>query len=358
VPATETDVLDALSTVQCPQLGADVISLGLVRSIDVASGAIVVTIEPPPSAEDGRALIEAAEAAISNIALANGDTHPTVSVVAASSSEGTDRDVLPGVRHVIAVGAGKGGVGKSTVSTLLALGLARRGARCGLLDGDIYGPSMGTMLGLDDLEPTARGNTLLPFEVHGIRSMTIAKLVDPEKPMIWRGPMAHKAFSQLLLQTDWGTLDYLIVDLPPGTGDVPLSLAQALPLAGAVIVCTPQRVAQDDARRAVSMFGELGVPMLGLVENMSWFIADDGKEYDIFGRGGAETMASDMSLPFLGPLPLHVDMRRNADEGTPQKNFGICEDVSDAIDHLARALSRRVAVQASQVPEAPGISMS
>jgi ATP-binding protein involved in chromosome partitioning len=255
------------------------------------------------------------------------------------------------------VGAGKGGVGKSTISTLLALGLSRAGATVGLLDGDIYGPSLGTMLGLDDLDPVAKGNILVPFDVHGIKAMTIGKLVDPEKPMIWRGPMAHKAFSQLLLQTDWGELDYLIVDLPPGTGDVPLSLAQALPLAGAVIVCTPQRVAQDDARRAVRMFEELGVPIVGVVENMSWFVADDGVEYDLFGRGGAEQMATDMAIPFLGPLPLHIAMRQNADAGTPLSNFEISNDITAAIDHLAGELARQVAIRVAAA-EQPTISVS
>ncbi len=228
---------------------------------------------------------------------------------------------LPGVRHVIAVGAGKGGVGKSTVAVNLAVGLARRGLRVGLLDGDIYGPSAPTLLGLADTPVAGSGQTLYPFEVHGIRAMTIGKLVDADKPLIWRGPMAHGAFQQLTTQTEWGDLDYLIIDLPPGTGDVPLTMSQILPLTGAIIVCTPQRVAQDDAVRAVGMFRQLQIEVLGVVENMSYFIGDDGKEYDIFGKGGAAKMADRLSLPLLGQIPINTALRANSDTGNPTANF-------------------------------------
>ena len=161
----------------------------------------------------------------------------------------------------------------------------------------------------------------MPFELHGIKAMTIGKLVDPDKALVWRGPMAHGAFKQLATQTDWGELDYLIIDLPPGTGDVALTMSQMLPVAGAVVVCTPQRVAQDDARRAVRMFQNLGVEVLGVVENMSFFTAPDGKEYDLFGRGGAEIMAQTMGLPFLGSIPIHIALRENSDSGTPLENW-------------------------------------
>ena len=255
-----------------------------------------------------------------------------------------DNTPLPGVKHVIAVGAGKGGVGKSTVSTVLATGLAKLGAAVGLLDGDIYGPSLSTMLGLDELQPTAKGNMLDPFEAHGVKCMSIAKLVDPEKAMIWRGPMAHKAFSQLVLQTEWGELDYLIVDLPPGTGDVPLSLAQLLPVTGSVVVCTPQRVAIEDARRAVRMFQQLDVRVLGTVENMSWFVGNDGVEYDLFGRGGAERMAEAMQIPFLGAMPLHIAMREHADNGTPLGNFEIDAALTDRLLGVCNELARQVSI--------------
>ncbi|MCH8507995.1 MAG: Mrp/NBP35 family ATP-binding protein [Phycisphaerales bacterium] len=240
---------------------------------------------------------------------------------AAQPTQQASASGIDGVRHIIAVGAGKGGVGKSTVSVNLAVGLARQGHAVGLLDGDIYGPSLPTMLGLDALDQTVLDGALQPFHVHGVKAVTMGKLVDPEKPLIWRGPMAHGAFTQLTERTSWGELDYLVIDLPPGTGDVPLTMAQSLKLTGAVIVCTPQKVAQDDAVRAAKMFQQLGVEVLGVVENMSFFIGDDGKEYDIFGRGGAEKMAQRLGLPFLGSVPINMALRKNSDSGDPLGNF-------------------------------------
>lgn len=228
---------------------------------------------------------------------------------------------LPGVKHIIAVGAGKGGVGKSSIALNLAIGLARKGHAVGLLDGDIYGPSMPTMLGLGTLDQSVLNGKLQPFLVHGIKSITIGKLVDADKPLIWRGPMAHGAFKQLVEQTTWGELDYLIIDLPPGTGDISLTMSQTLKLSGAVVVCTPQQVAQDDAIRALRMFQQLGVDILGVVENMSSFVGDDGKEYDIFGKGGAQTMAQRCNVPFLGAVPITMSLRANSDSGEPVKNY-------------------------------------
>ena len=348
----------ALGTVVDPDLGKDLVSLGLVQSITCDSKSIRIVVERPTPACPLKEQIR--NDIITRLTDAGGEDLPPIEVsfVARPAGALDAREVLPGVTNVIAVGAGKGGVGKSTVSVLLATALTRLGASCGLLDGDIYGPSMSTMLGLDDLQPMGQGNTLAPFEVHGLKAMTIAKLVDPDKPMIWRGPMAHKAFSQLLLQTDWGALDFLIVDLPPGTGDIPLSLSQSLPLAGAVIVCTPQRVAQDDARRAVRMFGQLDVPVLGVVENMSWFVGNDGTEYDLFGRGGAQNLAKEMSLPFLGGLPLHIAMREHGDAGTPLKNYEIDDSITEVIEQIAGALARQTGIAQAARASAPTISVS
>ncbi len=254
---------------------------------------------------------------------------------------------LPGVRNIIAVGAGKGGVGKSTISINLAVALARRGHAVGVLDGDIYGPSLPTLLGLGAMEQVVMQGMLQPFLVHGIKAITIGKLVDAEKPLIWRGPMAHGAFKQLTEQTNWGELDYLIIDLPPGTGDVSLTLAQTLRLTGAVVVCTPQKVAQDDAVRAARMFQQLGIDVLGVVENMSWFIGDDGKEYDIFGRGGAQVMAQRLGLPFLGAVPINMALRANSDKGEPLKNFdtGVVGPVLAAsLESLATRVEQEVAI--------------
>lgn len=253
-------------------------------------------------------------------------------------------------RHIVAVGAGKGGVGKSTVSLNIAVGLARRGYSVGLLDGDIYGPSMPTMLNLATLDAVVHRGMLQPFLTHGIKAMTIGKLVDPDKPLIWRGPMAHGAFKQLTEQTEWGELDYLIIDLPPGTGDVSLTMAQTLQLTGAVVVCTPQKVAQDDAVRAAKMFQQLQIPVLGVVENMSSFIGDDGKQYDIFGKGGAEVMAQKLNVPFLGALPITMSLRRNSDAGDPTSNFTPGKDdvagrrLTKALEDLITNLEGQVAL--------------
>lgn len=249
-----------------------------------------------------------------------------------------DPSTIPDIEHVIAVGAGKGGVGKSMLTVMLGIALARRGARVGILDGDIYGPSMPCMLGLTGARPSVRGSTLLPFEVTAtfgtIKAISIGNLVETDKALIWRGPMAHGAFKQLALQTEWGALDYLLVDLPPGTGDVPLSLSQMLPLSGAVLACTPQAVAQDDARRAARMFEQLEVPILGLVENMSAYTDDSGTVHDLFGQGGAEALARTMSLPFLGAVPLHPTIRKQLDVGTPQSIFDN-ESLAATFDEIA-----------------------
>ena len=364
MPLNEDRIRTALSTVVDPDLGKDLVSLGMVKEITITDAAVVVGIELTTPACPMKDRIQSdIEVAIKDEAVRNGDEAPSVDVTftaqVRASGKTMENNPLPGVKHVIAVGAGKGGVGKSTVSTVLATGLAKLGASVGLLDGDIYGPSLATMLGLDDHQPTGNGNNLDPFEAHGVKCMSIAKLVDPEKAMIWRGPMAHKAFSQLVLQTDWGELDYLIVDLPPGTGDVPLSLAQLLPVTGSVVVCTPQRVAIEDARRAVRMFQQLDVRTLGTVENMSWFVGNDGVEYDLFGRGGAERMAEAMQIPFLGAMPLHIAMRKHADDGTPLKNFDIDDALTERLLNVCRELARQITIAAELDRDArPSLTIS
>lgn len=276
------------------------------------------------------------------------DGHTPIGGLTANNTERGDAGVtgIPGVARVIAVGAGKGGVGKSSIAVNLAVGLARRGHAVGLLDADIYGPSMPTMLGLGAMEQNVHGGMLQPFYVHGIKAITIGKLVDPEKPLIWRGPMAHGAFKQLTEQTDWGNLDYLIIDLPPGTGDIALTMAQMLKLTGAVVVCTPQKVAQDDAVRAARMFQQLNVPVLGVVENMSFFVGDDGKEYDLFGRGGAEVMAQRLNLPFLGSVPITMALRVNSDEGCPSKNFEGSQPLAQAFEKMVTNVEGQVSLAA------------
>ncbi len=343
-------VTQALRTVNDPELHKDLVTLEMVKGISIEGNAVTVGIElTTPACPMKDRIRNDVTAAIAAKAASIGAATPIVTVDFTADVRRPNQKIreggnpLPMVKQVIAVGAGKGGVGKSTISVNLAVALARMGAKVGLLDGDIYGPSLPTLLGLDELGAVARGNILMPFEVHGIKAMTIGKLVDPEKALVWRGPMAHGAFKQLATQTDWGALDYLIIDLPPGTGDVPLTLAQLLPVTGAVVVCTPQRVAQDDARRAVRMFEGLGIDVLGVVENMSYFVGDDGKEYDLFGRGGAEMMAQQMGLPFLGSLPIHMALRKNSDAGTPLANWDV-PAMGRQIDAMTQALAGQISV--------------
>ena len=348
MPLTDDAILAALQTVQDPDLGKDLVTLGMVKRHEAAGDTALITVELTtpacPMKDKIRGDIEAAVARIGGTA----EIEFTADVRRPNEKlrDGGDNP-LPNVRQVIAVGAGKGGVGKSSIAINLAVALARHGARVGLLDGDIYGPSVPTMLGIRDVPTRTDGSMILPFEAHGIKATTIGKLVDPEKPLVWRGPMAHKAFKQLATQTEWGELDYLVVDLPPGTGDVPLTLAQLLPLSGAVIVCTPQRVAQDDARRAIRMFQDLGIEVIGMVENMSYFVGDDGVEYDLFGKGGAETMARTMDLPFLGSVPITTALRKNCDEGNPSANWDD-PTLGSILDSIAQNTASRISIAASQ----------
>lgn len=362
MPLQPSNLRDALASIPDPDSGKDIVSAGMVRDVQTNGDDVSLEIELRSSNVDSQQrLREEIEASIRSTSNTCGEVVRAINISfvqdipTANEAVHDAESPLPKVDKILAVGAGKGGVGKSTVATILAIGLMRQGAKVGLLDGDIYGPSMTTMLGLETEELHADGGLLQPFQVHGIKAMTIGKLVEPDKALIWRGPRAHSAFNQLATQTNWGELDYLIVDLPPGTGDVPLSLAQLLPLTGAVVVCTPQVVAQDDARRAVRMFQQLGIPILGLVENMSYFIADDGKEYDIFGKGGGEQLASSMNLEYLGGIPIHPKMRIAADNGEPAMNWSINNSMREALDTICTNLA--TAAQNTS-PERPTLKIS
>lgn len=368
MPMDKDSIRVALARVMHPSAGGDIVSTGTVAKIAYCDGYASVRLRAGGLHADQRAGLEQhVRAAVGLHAHQAGeelrDLHvemtddqpevPTPVKPKAPTAPPTPAapapkapEPLPGVKHVIAVGAGKGGVGKSTIAVNLAVGLARRGHSVGLMDGDIYGPSLPTMLGLGAMEPVVAGGMLQPFMVHGIKSMTIGKLVDPDKPLIWRGPMAHGAFKQLAEQTSWGELDYLIIDLPPGTGDVALTMAQMLRLSGAVVVCTPQKVAQDDAVRAARMFQQLKIEILGVVENMSVFVGDDGKEYDLFGRGGAQLMAQRLGVPFLGAVPITMGLRQRGDSGDPTLNF---TDPSPTNQPLTRALEQMVTNVENQV---------
>lgn len=321
----------ALKRVRDPESGNDVLTAGLVRGLDVREGQVSFAVEVSPArgtrAEPLRAACEAAARAVPGVtavtAVLTAHTgapqasapRPRAPVQDAASR--TRAPTLSGIGAVVAVASGKGGVGKSTLAVNLALGFVAIGKRVGLLDADIYGPSVPRLLGLKD-KPRVEGKKLQPLEAFGLKAMSIGLLIEEDTPMVWRGPMAAGALTQLIGDVDWGTLDVLVVDMPPGTGDVQLTLAQRVPLAGAVIVSTPQDIALVDARKGVAMFQKTEVPILGVVENMSVFICPHcGKETHIFGHGGARTTAERLGVPFLGEVPLVPAIRETSDEGRP-----------------------------------------
>jgi ATP-binding protein involved in chromosome partitioning len=253
------------------------------------------------------------------------------------------------VKNIVAVGAGKGGVGKSTAAVLLAYGLHRAGAKVGLMDADVYGPSIPTLTGVEGSKPVVRDNMLVPPQAGGVKIMSIGFMVDRDKALIWRGPMTHGVVKQFLENVDWGDLDYLIVDLPPGTGDVPLSLAQSIPMTGAVVICTPQDVALIDARRAVRMYEQLNVGCLGIIENMSYYLCPKcGNRDELFDHGGARAAAGDLGVPFLGEIPLNAKIRAFGDAGAPEKTFTDTDDyVRKAIDTVVSNTAAQVSIKAS-----------
>jgi ATP-binding protein involved in chromosome partitioning len=253
---------------------------------------------------------------------------------------------MANVNNIVAVGAGKGGVGKSTLAGLLAVGLKRSGAKVGLLDADIYGPSIPTLMGVSGMHPTVDDvrKLMIPVDAKGIKVISVGFMIDPNEAVVWRGPMVHGLLKQFLEQVDWGELDYLIVDLPPGTGDVALTLAQSIPMTGAVVVCTPQDLALQDARRALKMYQTLNVPILGIIENMSYYLCPKcGNRDEIFDNGGAEEAAAALSVPFLGAVPLNASVRSSADSGQLDDNFAGSQDkVSAALDGLVESFKAEV----------------
>jgi ATP-binding protein involved in chromosome partitioning len=308
----EAAVRDALSGVEDPDLGDDIVSLGLVNDVTIEDGTVHVDLAlgAPYSPTETNIAGRVREAL--------SDSGLEVDLSASVDRGDPDERVLPTVKNIVAVASGKGGVGKSTVSVNLAAGLAERGARVGLFDADIYGPNVPRMLGADEGPRVTEDETMIPPVKYGMKVMSIDFLTGEDSPVIWRGPMVDKYITQLWEVVEWGTLDYMIVDLPPGTGDAQLSILQSVPVSGAVVVTTPQEVAVDDARKAMRMFGKFETPVLGVVENMSGFVCPDcGNEHDIFGRGGGEEFAEEADMPFLGDLPLDPRVREGGDDGKP-----------------------------------------
>jgi ATP-binding protein involved in chromosome partitioning len=316
-------VLDILRPVQDPELRKSLVDLNMIRHVKVEGGNVSFTLVlTTPACPLRQFIVEDCERAVKTLA---GVESVVVDVTAETPQQKSlpDRTGIAGVKNIIAVSSGKGGVGKSTIAVNVAVALAQAGAKVGLIDADIYGPNAPTMLGLASAKVGVRqgekGEILEPAFNHGVKLVSMGFLIDPDQPVIWRGPMLNGIIRQFLYQVEWGELDYLIVDMPPGTGDAQLTLAQAVPMAGAVIVSTPQKVALIDARRGLKMFQQLQVSVLGIVENMSYFIPPDlpARQYDLFGSGGGEKTSKELGLPLLGCVPLEMALREGGDSGIP-----------------------------------------
>ena len=312
-------VLNALRIVNDPDLHRDIVSLGFIKDLLLKDGHVSFAIElTTPACPVKDQLREQAMAAVRAVpGVTSVDVRMTANVRSVSAPE-TGRPPLPGVKNVIAVGAGKGGVGKTTVAVNLAMALARCGSRVGILDGDIYGPNVPIMLGLSSTQLTTDGKQIVPAEKYGVQVVSMGFLTADDAPVIWRGPMLHGAIQQFFRDVAWKDLDYLIVDMPPGTGDVALSLSQTVPVVGSIVVTTPQKVSLADTLRAVRMYQKLNIPPIGLVENMSYYACPNcHHEADIFGHGGGETLAAQLDIPFLGRLPVYQPIREGSDSGVP-----------------------------------------
>ncbi len=342
--SVEQAVLDALRTVKDPDLHRDIVSLNFIKNLKVGNGKASFTIELTTPACPVRKDMEkwAREAVLKVEGIRSVDIQMTSAVTA--SGRPTGKQDVPGVKNIIAVGSGKGGVGKSTVTANLAVALAHTGAKVGLMDSDVYGPNIPLMMGITG-RPRAANNRIQPLSHYGVRVMSMGFLTDDDTPLIWRGPMLHNVIQQFVRQVDWGELDYLLVDLPPGTGDVQLSLTQTVPLMGAVVVSTPQDVALQDARKAILMFRQVRVEVLGIVENMSYFQCPHcNKRTEIFSHGGGAVTARKYEVPFLGEIPLDVAIRTGGDTGKPIVLSDPESPASKAFFEIAGNVAARVSI--------------
>ena len=379
-PLTERDVLDALKGVKDPEIGRDLVDLGMIKDVKVGDGSVALTVNLTTPACPLKAQIEK-DVRQALAARLGEDLKVAITMGSEVRGKGiVEKGDIPGVKNVIAVGSGKGGVGKSTLAATIAYGLQSYGSKVGLMDADVYGPSIPHLVGASG-RPLARNERIEPIEAGGLKVMSIGLLVEPEKAMIMRGPMLHGIIQQFLHQVEWGQLDYLVIDLPPGTGDVPLSLAQALPLTGAVVVCTPQEVALLDAVRAIAMFRQLKVPMLGMVENMSFFDMQaylqarggprvrewigkgglfespgDERVY-LFGQGGARRKAEEMGVPFLGEVPLNVLIRERGDAGKIREALAPESPSRPYLLGVVEQLAAQISIQNIKTPKMPKLEI-
>lgn len=350
---SKEDILAALSKVQEPELHEDLVTLRMIRDLEIEGDRVKFTIMLTTPACPLRTKIE--KEAREAVLAVPGVAQVEIKMDASVPSDGRQRGLLSlPVRNIIAVASGKGGVGKSTIAVNIAVALAQSGARVGLLDADIYGPNIPTMMGVNRLPPQ-NGQKLTPAEAYGVQVMSIGFLVKPGQPLIWRGPMLHSAIRQFLADVAWNELDYMVIDLPPGTGDAQLSLAQSVPLSGGVIVTLPQQVSLEDARRGLEMFRELNVPILGVIENMSYLELPDGSRIDIFGNGGGRALAEAAGVPFLGSVPMDPAVRVGGDSGTPIVLSMPDSPTAQALRALAETIAARLSVAALQPSSAPVI---
>ncbi|HBL60160.1 MAG TPA: sodium:proton antiporter [Cyanobacteria bacterium UBA8803] len=347
-----SSVLEVLRPVQDPELRKSLVELNMIRNVTINNGTVSFTLVlTTPACPLREFIVEDCQKAVKQLP---GVAEVLVDVTAETPQQKSlpDRKGIDRVKNILAISSGKGGVGKSTVAVNVAVALAQLGAKVGLIDADIYGPNAPTMLGLADakvmVQQGSQGEVLEPAFNHGVKLVSMAFLIDPDQPVIWRGPMLNGVIRQFLYQVNWGELDYLIVDMPPGTGDAQLTLAQSVPMAGAVIVTTPQNVALLDSRRGLKMFQQLGVPVLGIVENMSYFIPPDlpDRHYDLFGSGGGEKTSKELNIPLLGCIPLEIPLRQGGDRGLPIVAAEPQSASAQALVAIAKAIAGKVSIAA------------
>jgi len=345
-------VLNALRVVVDPDLRKDIVSLGFVKDLAIADGRASFTIElTTPACPVKDQMRDQATQAVRALGFADVQVQMSAKVRSAAAVE-SNRPPVAGVRNIIAVGAGKGGVGKTTVAVNLALSLARCGSRVGLLDGDVYGPNVPIMMGLNTQLGTD-GNRIVPAEKYGLQVVSIGFLTNDDAPIIWRGPMLHQVVQQFVRDVAWKDLDYLIIDMPPGTGDIALSLSQTVPVAGSIVVTTPQQVSLADSRRAVRMYQKLNIPTLGIVENMSYYTCPNCHfETDLFGHGGGEGLATDLEIPFLGRLPIYQPIREGSDTGVPLIVAEPASPAAKAFLTVAERAAAQISIAAHKTAEA------
>jgi ATP-binding protein involved in chromosome partitioning len=355
---SQEQIIEAIRPVNDPEIGRGLVELGMIPNVEIDGRNVTVHVElTTPACPLRGKIADDVRAALATIPDLGEVSFRWSSRVRAGGGGRSDAEPIKGVKNTIAVASGKGGVGKSTVAVNIATALAKAGASVGLLDADVYGPSIPLMMGAHD-KPMMRNQRIVPLEAHGVKLMSIGFILDPEKALIWRGPLVAQLITQFLNDVDWGELDYLVIDLPPGTGDVQLTLVQKIPISGAVIVTTPQEVALADAVKGLKMFQEVKTPILGIVENMSGFVCPScGETHDIFGTGGGQRTAEQYGVDLLGQIPLEPSVRAGGDEGTPVVVSHPDSETAKAFERAAERVAGRLSVEAARKPRKPTIML-